>query len=90
MDLKATDFLIQWFGPEGRELGTPERRFITNYRDLIAIIEECKRKLLPCYLSVQPYRARDQPSVLEKMFSNLTALGILEGLGGMLLRLPKP
>ena len=70
MDLKADaqNFLIQWFGTEGREVGTPERRFITNYRDLIATIEECRQRLLPCYLSVQPYRTRDQPCGIEKLF----------------------
>lgn len=68
MDPEASGFLEEWFGLEGREVGTPERRFIDSYKDLIITIEECKRRLLPCYLSVQPYSARDQPCSIEKLF----------------------
>jgi len=69
VDLKAAaSFLQQWFGVEGREVGTPERAYIDNYKALFAIIEECRQRLLPCYLSVQPYRARDQPCGIEKLF----------------------
>ena len=64
----ASNFLQQWFGLFGREIGMPQRRFIDNYKDLIAAIEECRQRLLPCYLSVQPYRAADQPCAIEKLF----------------------
>jgi len=65
----ALNFLGQWFGlAGGREVGTPERAYIDNYKDLIAIIEECKQRLLPCYLSVQPYRGRNRPCALERLF----------------------
>jgi hypothetical protein len=70
VDLEATapNFLMEWFGAEGREVGMPQRRFIGNYKDLIAAIKECKQRLLPCYLSVQPYKAADQPCAIEKLF----------------------
>jgi len=70
VDLEAAaSFLQQWFGfIGGRELGTPERRFIDSYEDLIVAIKECRQRLLPCYLSVQPFKARDQPCGIEKLF----------------------
>jgi hypothetical protein len=63
------EFLEEWFGVVGgREVGTPKRRFVESYMDLITLIEECRLKRLPCFLSVQPYRARDQPCAIEKLF----------------------
>lgn len=66
--MKQEDFLLEWFGVEGRELGTPERFFTTDPYSLIRRIETCRQTLSPLYVSVQPYRARDQPSALEKLF----------------------
>ncbi|MEM3378093.1 MAG: hypothetical protein QW674_04000 [Candidatus Bathyarchaeia archaeon] len=61
-------FLTDWFGVLGRELGCPQRFFTDNPKDLLNLIMECSEKLKPCFISVQPYRMRDQPCAVEKLF----------------------
>jgi hypothetical protein len=62
-------FFSEWFGSHaGREFGNPERWFTEKPEDLEKHIENSTKKGLPCYCSVQPYRERDQPFGLEKMF----------------------
>jgi hypothetical protein len=68
LEAAASNFLKEWFGSEGREVGTPERRFIASYEELFAAIKETRLRLKPCFLSVQPYRAKDQPCGLERLF----------------------
>ena len=61
-------FLLDWFGTEGREIGCPERFFTADPKELLRLIQDCCGKLKPCYMSVQPYKARDQPCAIEKLF----------------------
>ena len=65
---QQTHFLSEWFGTQGREIGTPARMYTTNPNDLVRLVETCARRRLPCYCSVQPYSARGQPSSIEKLF----------------------
>jgi hypothetical protein len=63
------DFWRAWFGfHAGREAGNPHRIFLENANDLIPHVNEWDVKRKPCFLSVQPYRARDQVYGLDKLF----------------------
>jgi hypothetical protein len=61
-------FLEEWFGVDGRELGCPERFYTEDPSDLLRLVETCRATLQPCYISVQPYKARDVPCALEKLY----------------------
>jgi len=61
-------FWLDWFGPFGRELGAPERWFTDTPRDLLRHVKECTSHHRPCFMSVQPYRARNVVFGLEKLF----------------------
>ena len=62
-------FLKEWFGAyAGRELGNPARFFASNPEEMIDFIIKCKAEKKPCYMSVQPYEAQDQPCMLERLF----------------------
>ncbi|MBX5321280.1 MAG: hypothetical protein QHH12_08245 [Candidatus Bathyarchaeota archaeon] len=69
MELKllSEKFMLDWFGCEGRELGCPERFFTSNSADLFGTIKKCAQTLQPCYMSVQPYRAKDTPCAIEAL-----------------------
>ena len=62
------EFLLEFFGSFGRDLGTPERRFTDNPTDLFPFIEECARNKTPAFISVQPEKRKAQPFGLEKVF----------------------
>jgi len=68
MNLKQ-DFWRAWFGfHAGREAGNPHRTFLETSNSLIPYIEEREAKCEPCFLSVQPYRARDEVYGVDKLF----------------------
>jgi hypothetical protein len=72
-------FLEEWFGfIEGRELGKPERVFTTDPKDMFNLIDESVRLRRPAYMSVQPYRAKDQPYAIEKLFFDFDSDGDLD------------
>ncbi|MGF3573513.1 MAG: DNA primase small subunit domain-containing protein [Candidatus Bathyarchaeia archaeon] len=63
------DFWRAWFGfHAGREAGNPHRTFLQNVNSLLPYIQEREAKCEPCFLSVQPYRARDQVYGLDRLF----------------------
>ncbi|MEM2263306.1 MAG: hypothetical protein QW160_03710 [Candidatus Bathyarchaeia archaeon] len=66
--MSIESFLHEWFGLEGRELGKPERFYTNNPQDLFKLLEANKRFLKPCYMTVQPYSAPDQPCAIERLF----------------------
>lgn len=68
VSVKPEKFLLEWFGPWGRELGVPERFYTEDPQVLFRLIEDGKRLLHPVYMSVQPYNARDQPCAIEKLY----------------------
>lgn len=72
-------FLEEWFGIlEGRELGKPERVFTRDPRDMFSLIDESVRFRRPAYMSVQPYKAKDQPYAIEKLFFDFDSDGDLD------------
>jgi len=72
-------FFLEWFGIHaGRELGSPERWFTDQPKDLEAHVKKCAEKRLPCLMSAQPYSARDQPFGLEKLFFDFDSKEDLE------------
>lgn len=68
------EFLFQFFGNWGRELGTKNKFdkigqwYTDNPNDMLNLIEEAKRRRKPAYLSIQPRYAHDQILGLEKLF----------------------
>ena len=65
---REEEFLAEWFGTEGRELGCPERFYTREPRDLMRLARESSKTLSPCYVSVQPYAGPDKPCALEKLY----------------------
>lgn len=61
-------FLLEFFGSFGRDLGTPERWFTDNPTDVFPFIEECAENKLPSFMSVQPEKDKAQPLGIEKVF----------------------
>ena len=61
-------FWLEWFSVYGRELGNPARWFTDNPSDLISLVECCATEGKPCFCTVQPYRTRNVPLGLEKVF----------------------
>lgn len=59
------DFLVEWFGSEPRELGTPSRWLVSEPSELIKLASE---SISPLYMSVNYYSARDTVSRLDKLF----------------------
>ena len=61
-------FLLEFFGFFGRDLGNPERWFTDNPTDIFPFIEECTKNKLPAFMSVQPEKNKAQPLGVEKLF----------------------
>ncbi len=61
-------FLLEFFGSFGRDLGNPERWFTDNTLDMLSFIEECAENQLPAFMSVQPEKNKAQPLGIEKLF----------------------
>ncbi len=80
MDLQAVlehrlfleDFWCEWFSVEygfGREVFQDKTRvFIDSYRRFKEYVEWCKATRSPCWMSVQPFKARNQVFTVEKLF----------------------
>ncbi|MEM3815909.1 MAG: hypothetical protein QW341_03585, partial [Candidatus Bathyarchaeia archaeon] len=72
--MELLEFYKQWLGSlGGREVllsyvGGRDRLFITAAEELEDYVSICRGSNAPAYVSVQPYRARDQPLGLEKLF----------------------
>jgi len=62
------EFLLQFFGSFGRDLGNPERWFTDNPTDVFPFIEECAENNAPAFISVQPEKDKAQPMGIEKVF----------------------
>jgi hypothetical protein len=61
-------FLLEFFGSFGRDLGNPERWFTDNPNDIFSFIEECAENKAPAFISVQPEKDKAQPLGIEKIF----------------------
>ena len=64
-----SEFLKGWFGKyAGRELGCPQRFYTDSSKEFVKFVEMCRSQGKPCFMSVQPFNARDQVYGLEKLF----------------------
>jgi len=61
-------FLLEFFGNFGRDLGSPERYFTNNPTVIFTFIAECTENKLPAFMSVQPEKSRAHPLGIEKLF----------------------
>jgi len=66
--LTQTDWLYEWFGSLGRELGNPARFFTDNPNILVEFVKKCAEEKTPCFMSVNSYSAYDRPCGIEKLF----------------------
>jgi hypothetical protein len=66
--LTKEEFLLEFFGTFGRDLGNPERWFTDNPDDIFSFIEECAENMVPAFVSVQPEKDKAYPLGIEKLF----------------------
>ena len=66
--ISKEQFLLEFFGFFGRDLGNPERWFTHNPNDIFSFIEECSENKAPAFISVQPEKDKAQPLGIEKVF----------------------
>ena len=62
------EFLLEFFGNLGRELGDPNQWFTDNPMDIFSHVEKCTREKKPAFISVQPRTAHEVVYGLEKIF----------------------
>lgn len=72
-------FWREWFnGYPGREVFQNKTRlFIKSPKQFLDYVEDCKQKRAPCWVSVQPFRERNQVAVIEKLFFDFDSERIL-------------
>jgi len=63
-------FWCEWFNAyPGREVFQDNNRvFLNSSTKFLNYVEDCKRKYAACWMSVQPFRKRDDVSAIEKLF----------------------
>jgi len=66
--ISKDEFILEFFGNFGRELGNPKQWFTDNPMEVIGFIEDCKTNKLPAFMSVQPRRAHYDVIGFEKIF----------------------
>jgi hypothetical protein len=66
--ISKEQFLLEFFGSFGRDLGNPERWFTDNPNELFSFIEECAENKAPAFISVQPEKDKAQPLGIENIF----------------------
>jgi hypothetical protein len=66
--VSETEFLLEFFGLFGRDLGNPKQKFTDNPQDILIFVEENNKNKLPSFISVQPRKAHDKIFGIEKLF----------------------
>lgn len=61
-------FLIEFFGNFGRDIGNPTAHFTDNPNDILSLIEDCRINKLPAFISVNPRTEHDKVFGIEKLF----------------------
>ena len=61
-------FLLEFFGNDGRELGAPKQWFTNNPTDILWFIKDCTEKKVPAFISAQPRSAHKILLGIEKLF----------------------
>ena len=62
------EFLLEYFGVLGRELGNPKQYFTDNPNDIFPFIEKCRIEKCPAFISVNPREAHEKVIGIEKLF----------------------
>jgi len=61
-------FLLEFFGNFGRDLGDPTQWFTDNPMDIFSHVEKCAKEKKPAFISVQPMSAYQVIHGFEKIF----------------------
>lgn len=61
-------FLLEFFGPLGRNFGNPDQWFTDNPMDIFTHMKTCEKEKKPCFISVQPMIAYQKVTGFEKIF----------------------
>jgi len=61
-------FLLEFFGNFGRDLGNPTQVYHDNPSDILTFVEECARDKKQAFMSIQPRTAHDMVYGIEKVF----------------------
>jgi hypothetical protein len=61
-------FLLEFFGFFGRELGNPEQFFTEEPMQIVSFVEECAALKQPAFISVNPRSAHNKIFGIEKLF----------------------
>jgi hypothetical protein len=62
------EFLIEFFGNFGRELGDPKRFYTDNPNDIFFHMERCAKQKKPAFYSIHPYYGYNKVYGIEKLF----------------------
>ena len=62
------EFLLEFFGLYGRELGDPDQIYHDNPTDIIEFVKTCEIEKKPAFVSVQPRKAHKKVTGIEKLF----------------------
>ena len=66
--ISEENFLLEWFGLHGRELGDPDQFFIDNPNEVIPFMKACLDAKKPAFMSVQPRSSHGVLFGIEKLF----------------------
>lgn len=66
--ISEREFILEFFGLHGRELGNPAQHFTDNPLDVFAFVEENNKNKFPSFISVQPRSSHGKIVGLEKLF----------------------
>lgn len=62
------EFLLEFFGNFGRDLGDPAQHYTNNPQDIFPFMAKCAKEKKPAFYSVQPRTAHGVVYGLEKLF----------------------
>ena len=66
--ISEEQFLIEFFGNFGRDLGNPKQFFTDNPQDILEFVKRCAEEKKPAFISVQPRKAHRKIYGIEKIF----------------------
>lgn len=66
--ISETEFMTEFFGNFGRDLGNPKQHFTDNPMEIIDFVEYNNKNKLPSFISVQPRTGHNIVLGIEKLF----------------------
>lgn len=66
--ISKTQFLLEFFGLFGRELGNPTQHYTDNPLEILPFVEESQENKEPAFMSIQPRTAHKKVYGIEKLF----------------------